>query len=216
MHYHQPDLTLGQRLWHINWSFVLLVTATACIGFGMLYSAANGNIDPWASRQMVRFGAGMVIMLVVAVTNIRFWLRYAYAVYGLALALLLVVEFAGTIGMGAQRWIDLGVFTIQPSELMKIALILALARYFYACRLGLLVRQHLRALLLPSLVIVAPGDDLGVVFLAEGGFPLLHRPQCHRIDGALPFARLGDRDEEGRKRLYLAGRQFDVGVPLGA
>jgi rod shape determining protein RodA len=131
----QSDMSVGQRLWQINWSFVLLISITASVGFGMLYSAANGNLDPWASRQMIRFAAGVFLMLVVAVIDIHVWLRYAYAIYAISLALLVVVEFSGSIGMGAQRWIDLGVFTIQPSEMMKISIILLLARYFYASRL---------------------------------------------------------------------------------
>lgn len=133
--FQQSDMTIGQRLWQINWSFVLLLTATASIGFAMLYSAANGSFDPWASRQMVRFSVGIVIMLTIAVIDIHVWLRYAYAFYALALGLLVMVDLFGTIGMGAQRWIDLGFVTVQPSELMKIAMILVLARYFYASRL---------------------------------------------------------------------------------
>ena len=131
----QSNMSLGQRLWLINWSFVLLVSVTACIGFGMLYSAADGNFDPWASRQMVRFVAGIFLMLIVAVIDIHVWLRYAYAIYLFSLILLLIVEFSGSVGKGARRWIDLGVFTIQPSEIMKISIILLLARYFYASRL---------------------------------------------------------------------------------
>ena len=129
--FRQSDMSLGHRLWQINWFFVLLVGITASIGFGVLYSAANGNFDPWASRQMIRFAAGLFLMLMVAVIDIHVWLRYAYAIYAVSLALLVVVEFSGSIGMGAQRWIDLGVFTIQPSEMMKISIILLLARYFY-------------------------------------------------------------------------------------
>ena len=133
--FRQSDMNLSQRLWQINWSFVLLVSLTASIGFGMLYSAANGSFDPWASRQMLRFVAGVFLMLIVAVIDIHVWLRYAYPIYLISLLLLLVVEFSGSIGMGAQRWIDLGLFTIQPSEIMKISIILLLARYFYASRL---------------------------------------------------------------------------------
>ncbi len=131
----QPNMTLSQRLWQINWAFVLLLTVTASIGFSMLYSAANGSFDPWAVQQMMRFSAGILLMLTVAVIDIHVWLRYAYAVYAIALGLLTLVEFFGSTGMGAQRWIDLGFITFQPSELMKIAIILVVARYFYASRL---------------------------------------------------------------------------------
>ncbi len=127
----RPDLTLRQKFWHIHWLFVFLTCLTACIGFAMLYSAANGNIDPWASRQMARFALGLTVMFVVAFVDIRLWLRYAYAFYAVSLMLLIAVEVAGFVGMGAQRWISLGYFSLQPSELMKIALVLALARYFH-------------------------------------------------------------------------------------
>ncbi|HEY9163705.1 MAG TPA: rod shape-determining protein RodA [Magnetovibrio sp.] len=126
-----PKMSLGQKLLHLHWLFVALVTLIACIGFAMLYSAAGGDLDPWASRQMVRFSVGFVGMIIVALTDIRLWLRYAYAFYFLMLALLLAVEVAGFVGMGAQRWISFGLFNLQPSELMKLALVLALARYFH-------------------------------------------------------------------------------------
>ena len=79
------DTNVGQRLWQINWVFVLLVSLIASIGFGMLYSAASGSFDPWASRQMVRFIAGIFLMLAVAVIDIHVWLRYAYPIYFISL-----------------------------------------------------------------------------------------------------------------------------------
>ncbi len=165
----QPNMTLSQRLWQINWTFVLLLTVTASIGFSMLYSAANGSFDPWAVQQMMRFSAGILLMLTVAVIDIHVWLRYAYAVYAIALGLLTLVEFFGSTGMGAQRWIDLGFITFQPSELMKIAIILVVARYFYASRLEDVNRISHN--FLPILMLVAPTvlilrqPDLGTAIL---------------------------------------------------
>lgn len=127
----RENLTLGRKVWQIHWLFVLLVCAAAAIGVAMLYSAANGSFEPWAKRQVVRFAIGLTIMLVVAVVDIRFWFKYAYTFYLLALVLLAAVEFLGFIGMGAQRWINLGVANFQPSELMKVAIVVALARYFH-------------------------------------------------------------------------------------
>ena len=170
-------MTFGQRLWQINWLFVLLLTVTASIGFAMLYSAANGSFDPWASRQMVRFSVGILFMLTVAVIDIHVWLRYAYAVYAFALGLLVLVEFFGSTGMGAQRWIDLGFVTVQPSELMKIAMILVLARYFYASRLEDVNRISHN--FMPVLMLAAPAflilrqPDLGTaVLLAATGITM--------------------------------------------
>jgi rod shape determining protein RodA len=141
-----------QKLAQINWAMVLMVCLVASVGFVMLFSAAGGNFDPWADRQMVRFAVGLVLMLSVAVVDIRIWLRYAYLIYAGALALLVAVEIVGEIGMGAQRWIDLGFFQLQPSELMKVALVLALARYFH----GLEIDSIGRILpLFPPLLLVA-------------------------------------------------------------
>ena len=165
----RTEMTLRQKIWHIHWIFVLLLSAIASIGFAMLYSAAEGNFDPWASRQMVRFAAGLALMVAVAVIDIRLWLRYVYAFYFLALALLTAVELGGSVGMGAQRWIDLGVVTIQPSEVMKLALVLALARYFHVTRLEDVNRMLY--MIPPLVMVVAPAalvlrqPDLGTALM---------------------------------------------------
>lgn len=125
------DFTPVERLLHVSWSLVFLVTITAIIGPVVLYSAAGGSWEPWADRQAIRLAAGLVLMLAVASVDIRFWMRNAYTLYGVTLIVLIAVEINGTIGMGAQRWIDLGIVQFQPSEVMKIASILALARFYH-------------------------------------------------------------------------------------
>ena len=126
----------------------------ACVGFGALYSAAGGSIHPWAFKQMIRFGVGMMVLLSVAMIDIRYWLAVSYPLYALALILLIGVEAMGFIGMGAQRWIDLYIIQLQPSEIMKIALILALARYFQSC--SFIEIQKLSFLIVPLLLILGP------------------------------------------------------------
>ena len=132
----KPEFTLLQKLWQIHWLFVFLLCLVAAFGIVVLFSAAGeagrGSFDPWASRQAVRFVIGLVLMLAVAVIDIRIWLRYAYVIYLTGLGLLVAVEVGGLAGMGAQRWIHRGLITIQPSELMKLAIVLALARYFHS------------------------------------------------------------------------------------
>ena len=162
-------LTLGEKLWRVNWSLVLLLCLTAGIGFAMLYSAANGQWDPWASRQAIRFGAGLGLLFVAALIHIRLWLRYAYVIYMASFVLLIGVELAGEIGMGATRWINLGFFQFQPSEVMKIALVLALARYFHGVPLEDVNRP--RHLGIPLLLVMAPAGlvlrqpDLGTALM---------------------------------------------------
>jgi len=163
------ELTLRQRLWHINWFFVVLLCFTVGVGVAMLFSAADGSFDPWARRHAARFGVGLIVMVAVALVDTRLWLRYAYVFYGVSLALLGVVEMAGTIGMGAQRWISLGYFNLQPSELMKVALILALARYFHGGSIEDVGRPTF--LIVPILMIGAPAalilrqPDLGTTLM---------------------------------------------------
>ncbi len=127
----RTGMTLGQKLIQVNWLLVLLIAVVASVGFISLYSAASGNLDPWASRQMTRFAVGLAVMLIVALIDMRVWAALAYPAYLISLVLLILVEVMGTQTMGAQRWIDLGVFQLQPSELMKISMVLALARYFH-------------------------------------------------------------------------------------
>jgi len=125
-------LSLGDKLRHLNWGLVALIVAIGLIGVALLYSAGGKSWQPWAGAQLSRFCIGLCLMMLVALIDIRFWLRIAYPLYGAMLALLVVVEIMGHIGMGAQRWINLGFFVLQPSELMKIALVLALAKYFHS------------------------------------------------------------------------------------
>ena len=119
-----------RKVLYVNWPLVLLVAAVAGIGFGMLYSVAGGNAATWAEPQMKRFGLGLGLMFFIGFVPIWFWRNMAGLAYAASIALLLAVEFFGDVGMGAQRWIDLGFLRLQPSELTKITLIMALAAYY--------------------------------------------------------------------------------------
>jgi rod shape determining protein RodA len=164
-----PRSSLALKVLGINWGLLLLLTCIACMGFAMLYSAANGHWEPWAAKQVMRFAVAVVIMIIVATVDLRFWLRSAYLIYIAAMLLLIAVEVRGAIGMGAQRWIDLGIIQLQPSELMKIALVLALARYFSMLTIEEIGRPV--RLILPALFILLPAGlvmkqpDLGTAMM---------------------------------------------------
>lgn len=114
----------------LNWGLVLLLTAVCSIGFLMLYSVAGGSFQPWAETQMKRFALGMGVLFFVAMIPIWFWRNVAGVAYLASLALLLYVEFFGSLGMGAQRWIDLGFMRLQPSEMAKVTVVMLLAAYY--------------------------------------------------------------------------------------
>ena len=118
------------KVLYVNWSLYLLVCACATIGWLMLYSISGGDMQQWAEPQMKRFGVGMVLSLAICFTPIWFWRSMSAAAYIVTFVLLLVVHFFGAVGMGAQRWIDLGFIRIQPSEFMKVSLIMMLATYY--------------------------------------------------------------------------------------
>lgn len=119
-----------RKVLYLNWPILLLLVAVASVGFLMLYSVAGGTFSRWTEPQMQRFGLGLVVMLVIAMVPIWFWRNMAALAYLVSLLLLLVVEFFGATGGGAQRWIDLGFMRLQPSELAKVTLVLFLAAYY--------------------------------------------------------------------------------------
>ena len=157
-----PERRLGlrDRALRLNWVLILLLCTLAAVGTMTLYSVAEGSWDPYASRHLVRFGLALVVLVGVGITPLRFWLSMAYPAYLGALFLLLLVPFIGETNMGAERWIAIGSFQLQPSEIMKVALVMALARYYH----GLDFRRvsHPFALALPLAMIGAP---TGLVFL---------------------------------------------------
>lgn len=222
-----PEMTLQSKILQLNWLLIFLICAIAGVGFVMLYSAANGDMNPWASRQMVRFGVGLAVMLVVALVDIRLILRFAYLFYFGGLVLLVAVEVMGEVGMGAQRWIDLKVFQLQPSEVMKIALVLALARYFHGLSLEDVARPTW--LIIPILMVVAPvllilrQPDLGTSVMLIGGAGVIFFLAGVRIwkflvviglvVGAMPFAWSMLRDYQKQRILTFLDPERD---PLGS
>lgn len=164
-----------RKVLYINWPLVLLITAVCCIGFLMLYSVAGGRMDTWAEPQMIRFAVGMVIMLGLAFVPMWFWRGISVAAYVMCFLMLVAVDLFGVIGMGAQRWIDIGPIRIQPSELMKIALVLLLAAYYDWLPLNRVSRPLW--VIVPVVLILAPTalvlmqPDLGtsIMLIAGGG-----------------------------------------------
>ena len=145
---------LRARARELNGFIVCVILALSMLGIVMLYSASGGHVWPWAGAQAIRFVIGLTAMMVIALTPMRNLMRFAYPVYGLLLIMLVVVELMGVVGMGAQRWVSVGIFTLQPSELMKLGLILAIARYFQGVQLE--GTRHLYVLIAPVLMMIAP------------------------------------------------------------
>ena len=192
----------GRKLVDMTWGLLFLLAATAGLGFLTLYSAAGGDLRPWALPQILRFGAGFLLFLAIALVDIRHIHRFAYVIYAVALALLLAIEAFGIGGTGVQRWIYVTLpgiqFQLQPSELMKFTVILALARYFHG--LALNVARRWTSLPVPLILIALPSvlvirqPDLGTgLLMAAGGIVLMF------LAGV-------------RKRWFLAGFMVALGM----
>lgn len=166
---YNPNLTLKEKLLTINYGYIFCIFLIATIGIGMLYSAANGHWNPWAYKQLTRFIVSVGLMFFLALIDIRLYMKYSYVAYFGVLLLLIAVELTGHIGMGAQRWIDLKIFKLQPSELMKISLVLVLAKYFHGCSLNDI--QSIRGIIAPVLMALFPAlliflqPDLGTALM---------------------------------------------------
>jgi rod shape determining protein RodA len=170
----RATLSVGDKLLEINWGLVLLITVIASIGFAMLYSVAGGHFMPWSAPQIARFVIGIGLLVVAALVDIRRWMSLAYPMYAFALVLIVATTIAGHVGLGAQRWIQLGPLQLQPSELMKISLVLALARYLH----GLSVEDVSKPLKLaiplamigvPAvLVLMEPNLGTATILVADG------------------------------------------------
>ncbi|HET7086948.1 MAG TPA: rod shape-determining protein RodA [Rhizomicrobium sp.] len=124
-------LSITDKLGEVNWGLLLLIALIGMAGIAMLYSVAGAQFHPWAIRQIGHFTLGLIVLLAAAVIDIRVWMSLAYPAYGFALLLLVAVDLVGHVGLGAQRWISIGPLDLQPSELMKIALVLALSRFLH-------------------------------------------------------------------------------------
>lgn len=119
-----------EKLSRFSWGLFVPMCMVLAISIVVLYSAGGGNWRPFALSQLMKIILGFGVFFFAAFTNIKTWIKSAYLIYAVALIMIVLVTFVGHTGMGAQRWLNLGFIHIQPSELIKIALVLALARYF--------------------------------------------------------------------------------------
>jgi rod shape determining protein RodA len=171
----ENSFDLTSKLFRISWIYVLLLTALAGVGYVALYSAAGGSPEPYAARHLFRFAVGLVLMLTIAMIDIRFIQKMSWLAWLGGVVLLVLVLKMGNVGKGAQRWIELGGMQWQPSELMKLVLILGLASWFHRAsweRMGnpLFLIPPLIAVAIPvGLILKQPNLGTAVITAVVGG-----------------------------------------------
>lgn len=168
-----------RKVLHLNWPLIVLVTAVSAVGWLALYSIAGGRMDVWAGRQMQVFALGAVLMFIIAFVPIWFWRNMSLLAYIVSILLLLVVEFFGATGMGAQRWIDIGGFRLQPSEMAKVTLVMMLAAYYdwldvkKTSRLFWVLIPVVLTVIPTVLVLMQPNLGTALILLMIGGTVML-------------------------------------------
>ncbi|HWU79501.1 MAG TPA: rod shape-determining protein RodA [Caulobacter sp.] len=163
------------KFMEVDWTFCLVLALIAGVGGLMLFSIAGASWEPWADKHLLRFGVYFVIMIALAMCDLRWWFAAAYPIYGIGLVLLVAVDLVGDISLGAQRWLQLGPVRFQPSEVMKIGLVLALARYYHglssdSARLSWRLLIPAAMIVVPFLLVAKQPDlGTGILIVATGG-----------------------------------------------
>jgi rod shape determining protein RodA len=173
-----------KKILALNWPIIFLLIVISSIGFAMLYSVSGGVVERWAQPQMQRFFVGMIMLFIVAMVPSWFWRNISFITYILGVSLLLSVEFFGVKGMGAQRWLDFGFFRLQPSELMKITLVLVLAAYYdwlpqKRTSQPIWVTIPLIMIALPALLVLRQPDLGTALLLITGGGAVMFLAGVH-------------------------------------
>lgn len=184
----------GAKFTQIDWGMVGLLCVIAGAGAVMLYSVGGLSWEPWAFNHLVRFGVFLVMALVLAMVDVRVWYTLAYPIYAAALLLLVAVDLVGDIRMGAQRWLSIGPFSLQPSEIMKIGIVLAMARFYHG--LSANDARWSWKLLIPTILLVIPvglvakQPDLGsaLLVLFTGAAVMFVAGLSWKVIGALAAA----------------------------
>jgi rod shape determining protein RodA len=162
------------KLGQIDWRLTAVLVLIAGAGTMMLYSIAGQHWSPWAAQQIGLFTAFLFLMIVLAVVDLRVWFAVAYPTYAVALLLLVAVMFVGHSALGAARWLKLGPIHLQPSEIMKIGLVLALARFYHGvsaqdARLSWKLLIPLGMIVMPVILVLRQPDLGTAILLASTG-----------------------------------------------
>jgi rod shape determining protein RodA len=170
-----PRLSIVAQLAEINWFIIIIMSTLALVGFAMMVSAGNGAVHPLATQQMSRFAFAFACMIILAIIPMRILLDYAYVSYFICVVVLIGVDIAGHTGLGAKRWLSLGGLNLQPSEFMKLAVILVLARYFHNIypenirRIVFLIPPLLLMAIPAILILRQPNLGTTIIMMSVGG-----------------------------------------------
>ena len=177
-YFHGGNINFRDKILSLDFQLFFLILLLGIISFFTMYSTERGNFDYYTKSHIYRFCIFFIIFVVISFVNIQFWHRIAYIFYFIILLLLFGVEFFGITASGSTRWINLSFFNLQPSELMKIALIIFLARYYNRIpfrdvnRLKYMMQPFV-ALIIPMILVIIQPDLGTAILIGLGGIAVI-------------------------------------------
>ena len=172
-YFQQRNLSIKDKILSLDFKLIFLILLLGVISFFAMYSTERGNFDYYTKNNIYRFFSFFTIFITISFINIQLWYKSAYLSYFIVLLLLIGVSFFGVTASGSTRWINLIFINLQPSELMKVVLIIFLARYYSRIpsrdvnSLKFLIQPFFALFIPVTLVIIQP--DLGTALLILAG-----------------------------------------------
>ena len=165
---HTP-FAIRDKFFHLDYTLLFSILLLGIISIFAQYSSSGGQFDYFSKSHTIRFAIFFILFLAVSFVNIRFWNDYSLLIFIFLILLLIIVKFFGVQSQGSRRWINLFVFNLQPSELMKVGIILFFSNYYHKISSGDV--NKFRYLLYPVIALLVPlllvltQPDLGTALL---------------------------------------------------
>ena len=177
-HFHKGNMRFSDKIFALDFSLIFLILLLGVISFFAMYSTEQGKLSYYTQNHIYRFFIFFMVFIIVSFFRIKFWYKSAYLFYFIILILLFGVDFFGISASGSKRWINLFIINLQPSELMKVALIVFLARYYYKIPSENVTNiKHiltpLFALAIPVFLVISQPDLGTAVLIALGGLAVI-------------------------------------------
>jgi len=167
--YYRQNISFKDKVLSLDYALILLIIILGVVSVFAMYSTERGNFDYYTKSHIYRFLVFFIIFLILSFLNIRIWFKSAYIFYFIVLLLLIGVSLFGVTASGSTRWINLFIFNLQPSELMKVALIIFLARFYN--KIPFKDVNHIKFMIIPIFALFIPfalvlkQPDLGTAVL---------------------------------------------------
>ena len=177
-YFHKGNLSFRDKFFSLDFFLIFLILLLGIISFFSMYSTEQGKFDYYTKSHLYRFFTFFFLFIVISFFQVSFWHKSAYPFYIIVLILLIAVDMYGVTSSGSKRWISLFIFNLQPSELMKVSLIVFLARYYnkipseYVANIKYIFLPML-ALLVPVFLVVSQPDLGTATLIAIGGLAVI-------------------------------------------